>query len=89
MSNKEKRQVDDYHIANLDRHAQKIVDKLQANEWKLLSTPEMEVYEMKELLQEQSELEKVINWFSTIKASARPPRIVNPNAGANGMKLVN
>lgn len=87
MSDKNKRPVDDHHIANLDRHAQKIVEKLQANEWKLLSTPDMEIYEMKELLQEQSELEKVINWFSTIKANARPPRIVSP--GQSSMQVIN
>jgi hypothetical protein len=88
MSNKDARPVEDHHIANLDRHAKKIVDQLRANEWKLLANPEMEVYEMKELLQEQSELEKVINWLASIKSGLRPPQILAPN-GATGMKLVN
>ena len=89
MSNKEKRPVEDHHIANLDRHAQKIVEKLQANEWKILSTPDVEVYEMSELFQDQAELEKILSWLTNIKAGARPPRILNPGQGPNGMKLVN
>lgn len=87
MSDKNKRPVDDHHIANLDRHAQKILEKLKANEWKLLSTPDMEICEMKELLQDQSELEKIINWLGSIKGSARPPRIMNP--GQSGMQVIN
>lgn len=74
------RPVEDHNIANLDCHAKKIVEKLRANEWKLLATPDMEVYEMKELLQEQSELEKVINWLGSIKNGLRPPAILSPNA---------
>lgn len=89
MSQNEARPVEDHHIANLDRHAKKIVDQLRANEWKLLATPEMEVFQMKELLAEQQELEKVINWLGAIKGGLRPPRIVNPGPATNGMKLVN
>lgn len=88
MSNN-KRPVHDHHIANLDRHAQKVIEQLQANEWKILTTPDMEIFAMKELLQEQAELEKVLNWFSNLKTNARPPAIINPNGPANGLKLVN
>lgn len=86
MSNKEPRPVGDHHIANLDRHAGKLFEQLQANEWKVLSTPEMEVYQMKEILAEQAELEKVLNWLANIKNRLRPPAIINPNQ--NGMKIV-
>lgn len=89
MSNKDARPIEDHNINNLDRHAEKIVRQLRDNEWKLLANPEMEVYQMKELLAEQAELEKVINWLAHIKNGLRPPTIVNPHAGMNGMKLVN
>lgn len=88
MSEKQPRPVDDHHIANLDRHGMKVVEQLKTNEWKLLANPDMEVYEMKELLQEQVELEKVANWLMSIKTNAHPPKILNPGP-SNGMKLVN
>lgn len=87
MSN-EKRPIHDHHIANLDRHAAKIMDKLKANEWKLLSTPELEPYELKEILQDQAELEKVLGWLSNIKNTLRPPQIVAPQQAANGMRII-
>lgn len=90
MSNKDARPIEDHNIANLDRHAEKIVRQLRENEWKLLANPSMEISEMKELLADQAELEKVINWLASIKNGLRPPTIVNPHsAGINGMKLVN
>lgn len=89
MSNKEPRPVNDHHIANLDRHIDKVVQQLQANEWKLLSTPDIEPYALKELFVEQVELEKLVNWVANIKMRLRPPTIVNPHGAGNGMKLVN
>lgn len=89
MSNKDNRCVEDHHIANLDRHADKLIQQLQANEWKLLSKPDIEIYELKELLQDQAELEKVLGWLSNIKMKARPPQIIGPGNAANGFKLVN
>lgn len=89
MSKKEERPVSDHHIANLDRHAEKIIEQIKANAWRLLGNPEMDLAEMKGLYAEQVELQNTLNWFGTIKDQLRPPRIVNPIAGPNGMKLVN
>lgn len=87
MSNKP-RPIEDHHIANLDRHIDKVVAKLQANEWQLLTTPDLEPYALKELLAEQVDLEKVATWLTNIKMRLRPPAIVNPN-GTSGMRLAN
>jgi hypothetical protein len=88
MSKTEERPVEDHNIANLDRHAGKIIEQIKANAWRLLATPDLDLAEMRGLYAEQVELQNVLNWFGTIKDQLRPPRIVNPGQ-SNGMKLVN
>lgn len=88
MSDTNGRLVSDHHIANLDHLAEKVVRQLQANEWKLLSD-ELDIAELKALLTDQAELEKVINWLGHIKNRLRPPQIVAPNGRPGGMGIVN